>query len=404
MRAFSLTLLCLTAATTVLAGQDRHAPKPPRRPSLPSGSDTCDANAYYRYGVMSIRGDPSSAAAAFYWAERLSPTSAVSYYGERIARIIADPYLLRGYVEENRHVLESAELKRVDSLELRALALDPFFPERLDENLILAYVINEVHDQLRAQGEEVSDLDIETYVRRWLDNADVETRAWLAFGRGNYEEAAGLWAGRVRHDRKDAHLRAWRSRALFLAGELDSARVELDSAIATARRADAEKLRFVYDSKALWEYQIGRIYEMQGRDSSAREAYQRALVEDLSFTPAHVRLAGIALRWRDTTTALTELQRAVETREDEYSARLSLGTLFAVRGAADSATAHLRRAAEIEPWAAQPHLVLGDARRAAGDRDGAAAEYRRFLALAAQADPGGVTARAGLAALSAPPQ
>jgi len=404
MRALPFTLLCLAALTTALTAQDRHAPKPPRRPSLPSGSDTCDANAYYRYGVMILRGDPSSAAAAFYWAERLAPTTAVAYYGERIARLIDDPYLLRGYVEDNRHVLESAEARRLDSLQLRALTLDPFFPQRLDENLILAYYTNEIHDQLRAQGEEVSDLEIEVYIRRALDGADMETRAWLAFGRGNYQEAAGLWAGQLRHDRKNAHLRAWRARAVFLSGELDSARVELDSALATSRRADAEKLRFVYDSKALWEYQIGRIHEMQGRDSSAREAYQRALVEDLSFNPAHVRLADIALRWRDTTAALAELQRAVQAREDDFSARLMLGTVFAARGAADSATAHLRRAAEIEPWVAQTHLLLGDVRRDAGDRDGAAVEYRRFLALASQADPGVVAARARLAALTPPPQ
>ena len=66
------------------------------------------------------------------------------------------------------------------------------------------------------------------------------------------------------------------------------------------------------------------------------------------------------------------------------------------------ATEALRRATEIEPWVAYPHYVLGNVRRDAGDREGAATEYRRYLALAPQSDPNVGAARQRLAALSAP--
>jgi hypothetical protein len=40
--------------------------------------------------------------------------------------------------------------------------------------------------------------------------------------------------------------------ALYLMGAIDRARAELEAALATAQRTDAEELKFVYDSKAPW--------------------------------------------------------------------------------------------------------------------------------------------------------
>jgi tetratricopeptide (TPR) repeat protein len=158
----------------------------------------------------------------------------------------------------------------------------------------------------------------------------------------------------------------------------------------------------VYDSKTMWEYELGRTHEMLGKDSAARDAYQRALVEDLSFYPAHDRLAYLALQARDTATAVTELQRAIEIQGDDFSARLVLGRVQAARRAYGPATEQLRRATEIEPWAAQPHFLLGQVLEGAGDRNGAVAEYQRFLALAARGGHDVDTARRRLAGLSAP--
>ena len=401
MRALPLAACLLILSATAASAQAGGA-KIPRRPRLPAGADTSDAFAYYQLGLSAVGADPEQAAAAFYWARRLQPDAAVVWYSERVARLLASPDLLQGYFEDDRRTLQSAEMKQLDTLEIRALSIDPFIPRQLDELLVMTYVTNSVHDELRRHGEEVSTLDIQYYVQSALHDAGPEESAELAFGQGQYRMAADLWSRAARHHRKDGRYRMWRARALFLLGELDSAHVELDSGLATARRSDAEKMKFVYDSKAMWQYEVGRILEMQGRDSAAREAYQQALVEDLSFYPAHARLASVAMRTGDTATALTELQRAVEIKDDDFASQLGLGTVLASRRDTAKAAEHLRRAAEIEPWVPQPHLVLGDARRVAGDRDGAVTEYRRFLALAARRNGDYETVRARLAALGAP--
>jgi len=390
----------VASPATPVAG--RSARPAPRRPALPADADTCEATAYYQFGLSQLRKYPERAAAAFYWSQRLAPATAVSYYAQRIALLMADPGLLRGYVEGDRSTLQSSDVRRIDSLQVRAMGLDPFFPRRLDEDLIVSYFTDQVQQDLRSHGQDISDAVVEYYVRRDLQSADAATRAWLAFARGDYKQAADFWAGEVRHDPKNTDLRARRSQALFLLGSFDSARAELTAAITAARRSDAEKMKYVYDSKAIWEYELGRIGELQGNDSVARDAYQQSLVEDLSFYPAHRRLAAVALRGRDTATALTELQRTLDIKDDDYAARMELSVLDIARRAYEPATEQLRRVTEIEPFAAYPHFLLANVRMDAGDHDGAATEYQRFLALASQSDPNVSVARQRLAALAAP--
>ena len=379
----------------------------PRRPALPPGADTCDPNAYYQFAVTQLRQHPQAAVAAYYWMQRLSPASPLAYYSERVARLLADRDLLRGYVDEDRRTLQSAAVRRIDSLQVRAITLDPFFPQFLDEQLIITYWTVVIGRRVRATTSAsfgVSDEEIEVYVRNELNNrADSATQAWLAYARGEYRSAADYWAEVLKRDSTDTDLMARRAKALFLGGKLDSAHAQLEATLRAARRSDARTMKYIYDSKVLWEYALGWIDELQKHDSAAREAYQRALVEDLSFYPAHFRLATVALHERDTATAATELQRAIEIKEDDFSSRLLLGALQAAQRAYGPATEQLRRASEIEPWVAYPHFVLGKVRSQTADSSGAAAEYRRFLALAPQTDPNVRVARQRLAALPGGP-
>ena len=374
----------------------------PRRPALSAGADTNDPSAYNGFASTRLRSHPEVAAAAFYWMQRLSPSAPLAYYGERVARLLSDRRLLRDYIDEDRRTLQSAAVLRLDSLQIRALTLDPFFPQFLDEQLIITYWINEVGRQARTQATGTSfasDDEIEAYVRHELQvSSDSATEAWLAYARGNYRLAASYWAVRLMRDSTDTHLMARRAKALFLAGQPDSARAQLQRALAAARRSDAKTMKYVYDSKVLWEYEVGWIDELQKHDSAARESYQRALVEDLSFYPAHLRLAYVALRSRDTTTAVTELQRAIEVKENDFETRLLLGVLLAARHQLPPASEQLRRAAEIEPWVAYTHFVLGNVRTEVSDTQGAAAEYRRFLELAPRSDPNIPVARQRLTA------
>ncbi len=400
MRSTTLALTALLTAAHLLSAQ-----APPLRPALVPGDDTCDANNYYRLGITDLRAKPREAAAAFYWAQRLAPGTALAYYAQRVALLAEDPVLLRRYVEQDRRTLRSARVQRIDSLYLRAMIIDPFFPPVLDEHLIVVYATTAVANAIRSQTTEtphVTDDEVEQYVRREIENGDEEIRAWLSYGRGRYRAAADYWGGVLRRHPDDDELRMRRARALYLAGQPDSARTEVEAVLAAARRAEARAMRYVYESKAMWEYQLGRIHEARGDGVAARDAYQRALLEDLSFLPAHVRLAYVAIRAGDTASAVTELERAVALRDDDLSAQWLLGMVLAARNAFEPATQHLRRAIEIEPWYAQPHFVLADVRQRAGDAAGAAVEYRRFLALAARDDLSAFIARHRLTALPAP--
>lgn len=392
------------APATPLAA--RPAAPAPRRPKLPPGADTCDPDAYNRYAVTQLHENPEAAAAAFYWMERLSPDAPDAYYSERVALLLSDRRLLRGYIDGESRTLRSAKVLRIDSLQVRAITLNPFFPPYLDEQLIVTYWTYVIDNELRNQASAavpVREEEVEAYVRKQLtDLSDSATQASLAYARGLWGMAAEYWADQLRRDSGDVDLRARRAKALFLSGRWDSARVELEATLRLARRSDARTMKYSYDSKVLWEYELGWINETQKRDSAARDHYQRALVEDLSFYPAHLRLAYLALHAADTVTAVTELQRAIEIKDDEFSSRLLLGVLQASRRAFEPATEQLRRATEIEPWVAYPHYVLGNVRKEAGDREGAATEYRRFLVLAARSDPNVGAARRQLDGLSPP--
>src|SRR5512135_961503 len=127
MRAVRLSLALLLAAAATLPAQTRRPDPAPGRPRLPVGDDTCDASHYYRFGLAQLRENPARAADAFYWTQRLAPNMALAYYAQRVALFTADPDLLRRYVEGDRRTLRSAKVQRIDSLQVRANLLDPFF-------------------------------------------------------------------------------------------------------------------------------------------------------------------------------------------------------------------------------------------------------------------------------------
>jgi hypothetical protein len=75
----------------------------------------------------------------------------------------------RHQVEGDRGAQQSKDVRRTDSLQIGAMALDPFFPQRPDEELIVSYCNARVRDNLRRQGEmSVRDPEIGAYVRREL--------------------------------------------------------------------------------------------------------------------------------------------------------------------------------------------------------------------------------------------
>jgi Flp pilus assembly protein TadD len=161
---------------------------------------------------------------------------------------------------------------------------------------------------------------------------------------------------------------------------------ELSQALEELRKTDKKDLIYVYDSKALLEHSIGLIHQRLGNGVAAKEAFGRALQEDLSYFPAHVQLGYIALEAKDTTTALSEMDLAVQIRTDDPTLRYIYGYSLAVSGKYKDAEVQLRKAIELDPVFATPYHVLGQVLDGQGRGGEALAQYQIFLARASQQD------------------
>jgi len=84
--------------------------------------------------------------------------------------------------------------------------------------------------------------------------------------------------------------------------------------------------------------------------------------------------------------ALSEFDLAVEVAPADAPLRVAYGLLLAKTSRRDEAVVQLRRAAELEPFYAMPHYVLGYVGELQGNRDEALAGYRGFLARAGAHD------------------
>lgn len=382
--------MTLTLAALALPAAAQKKDKVPRRPKLGAGADTNDANAYYQFGVAQLDRNPGAAADALYWATHIEPGWADAFYVRRVALMLDDPDRLARYIEGDRKVIQSAEMQRIDSLELRAVALNPFIFRRFDRQLLTTYIERSV--ERAAGGRSNVDRGALSYeIQNFLNGAGPAIRAWMAYSDGRFPAALASYADvlkeQQRLESRDAYLtRVERGRIFVLLGSLDSALAELTAGVESARQLDKKDLVMIYDSKAVLEESIGMVHEAAGHRDPAREAYARALEEDLSYYPAHVRLAQLALRGGDTTTALNEYDLAVQLRGDDADLRYQYGYALVAAGKDSAAAEQLGKAAEIEPYWAQPHRILGLIADAHSQAPAAIQHYQRFLALAAKRD------------------
>src|SRR2546430_7834679 len=110
----------------------------------------------------------------------------------------------------------------------------------------------------------------------------------------------------------------------------------------------------VLPSLEMFEYAIGIVRVNQGDFPSAREAFGRALTENLAFYWAHARLAGVDLALHDTAAALTELGLAVEIEPNDPALRLYNGYVLRLARRYTEAVAELDVAIRLDPYYAQP--------------------------------------------------
>lgn len=381
LRAILAIAIGLELTTGAAFGQQAQ----PDRPDLPDGADHNDPWSYYRVGQAELERNPGKAADAFYWAARLNPTWAEPLYARRVALLVKDPRRLARYMRGDKGVIHSKETQAIDSLYLQALALNPFLAPHLD-HMILDAIVRQFSTDL-ANRTRASPNEILYEVDQFLSSGPPEWRAEKAFGEGRYEEALSLYAKAISQSKQKAPLMAERGRLFYQIGQHDSALTELTRALEEMRKQDKDDLVFFYQSKALMEERIGMIQRVKGNRDAAREAFGRALEEDLSYYPAHVQLAYLALERGDTAAVTNEMELAVQIKPNDAGIRFAYGYSLGSLNHLKEAEPQLRKAIELDPDFATPHFVLGDVLQGSGRRAEALKEFETFLALASANDP-----------------
>lgn len=378
----SAFVIALLAGSQVAFAQKKNEPK---RPRLPAGVDTNNAQVYTDVGLENLERDPDKAADAFYWAARINPTSADAYYARRCALLLGDTYRFQRYMADDRRTVESDDIKRIDSLYLYALTINPFLYRKLDVRLFHAFVSNISEEYARA-NRDVSAGEVQYFLERQMAQWPAGFRASQAYGEGRFEAALSLYAEAIKHARSKWYYRIERGRLFFQLNQADSALAELTQALDEVRKADKKDLVYVYDSKALLEHSIGLVQQRLGNAAAAKEAFGQALQEDLSYFPAHIQLGFAALEAKDTTTALSEMDLAVQIRGDDPSLHYIYGYALASSGKFKDAEVQLRKAIELDPIFAAPYFVLGQVLDSEGKGSDGLTQYQAFLARASQQD------------------
>jgi tetratricopeptide (TPR) repeat protein len=375
--------LAAPALATPALAQDALYERAPKRPGLDDASaDTNDWRSYYNYGVKHIQKRPDRASAAFYWASRLAPDRAEPIYARWVATWISRRTMLSAYV--NGSSADSPEARAVDSLQTAALVRDPFVHQGLRRSLEGA-----MNDRQFGEG-------------KWVWEDTDESRAWLAYTEGKFDEAAKRFAQAIGAKRTRTDLHVARARAFYGAAKIDSAAAEMAIAIEQMRLHDQKQLVYSYDSKAMFEYSLGVLHTMRKDYAAAKAAYGRALEEDLTFHIAYAALGGLALAQGDTAQAISALEDAIAANPNDPVIRHDLGVLLLVAGRPAEAVPHFHEAVRLAPEFAAAHYNYAAALEGVGRREDASVQYAEFVARAPRAFSATAgAARARIAALGA---
>jgi tetratricopeptide (TPR) repeat protein len=336
--------------------------KEPPRPSLKANADTNDWREYYNYAMSLVATRPGRAADMLYWAERLDPTRAEPTYARWAVLWITQPRMLKEYYEGSERVINSPAVRRLDSLNYLARLRNPLVNQGI-RRLVLKAMFD------HAEGE-----------RNWEWSMAPENVAWLNYTEGNYKRAAERFGGIIaRNPDRNYHLRFDRALAFYAMSQFDSAATELTKLVEELHRRDRKHLVYFYDSKAMFEYSVGLLHTAAGRYEDARQAFMRALSEDLAFYPAHSALGTVSLALGDTAAAINEYRQALELNGRDPVIRYDFSLVLMNAGQHQAAIDHLDYVIRTEPWFASPYYYLGRILDAQGRHPEAMTYYHRFL-------------------------
>jgi tetratricopeptide (TPR) repeat protein len=405
----SLAGALLTLAALSLRAQDTATVA---RPKLALGADSNSAEANFSYGLKVVQSQPEEAVRAFTWASRIDPSSGDVLYALRAAKLLAmNQAELVAYASQ-RGAKRTHDQLALDSLLYRAYAINPFLFSGLDVSVKRRIMAA----QLKARYPKMNDVELSNAVSmRMLESYNyglsLETQ-------GRFDDALAAFAADIKatppvfKNKRDIDAavkmhqlvlivsHGERGHVFFMQDNMDSALTETTAAIDEMRSFDAKNVVFFYQSKAMFLQMLGMIHERMNHPDLARDAYGAALEEDLSFFPAHSRLAQLDLARNDTTGALSEMELAVQLQPGDPSLRYRYADVLVHATRDADAAAQLRKAIALDPWYGAPHLLLAriaDVEQYTGD---AIAEYQRYLEVASKTDRQLLVAKARLAELT----
>jgi tetratricopeptide (TPR) repeat protein len=194
-------------------------------------------------------------------------------------------------------------------------------------------------------------------------------RAMDAAKRRDYGAASEAFAQGLEVEPNNVDARVSYARALYLAGQGDAARVELDRALAQAPR------------HALARFLLGILVETSGEPARAEALYRRTLADAPDHAGAHFYLAGMLFREGDFAGAARHYAAARRANPDNTAAALLESVALSRTGTPDAALAEalgpLRDARPDDPL-----LSYALARLAAASADPEVRDPRRALDLA----------------------
>jgi Tfp pilus assembly protein PilF len=382
-------------------------PQIPSRPKLWAGADTNDARSYYQYGVRMIDSKPEESSRAFYWASRIDPSSGEALYAMRTAALmqlnasgLVDYY---DYSSKKR----KPEFLALDSLLYRAYTINPFLYRSLDRSLTRRLIEAEVRDENPSVDAAELNLAILKYMQ------DSRHTAWQSYSMGRFPEALEQYAKQLKdlertknkrnkrdHEDDASEIHAERARIFYLIGNMDSSLTEMNAAMTGLRERDAKETVILYESKAMYDQSLGMIHEQAKHFDLARESYAHALEEDLSYFSAHTKLAMLQLAQGDTTSALTEMDLAVQLQPNDPVLRYNYATVL-IRARRDGeAATQLTKAIAADPFYPAPHFLMARIADVEQYTEDAVKEYQQYISLTTKTDPQVAAAQTRLTALT----
>jgi len=390
--------VALPAVLALLTVQSLDAQQAPRRPRLGSDADTNDPVAYFNWGRERLERFPDQAYAAFYWTHRLEPGSPQALYGMWVAQLLRDPRRLVRYIDRDRRTLENDAVMALDSLRLQAEMQDPFFHRGMDELLLLAYAKAAArNEEWFGRSEDAGSSGIVRRTEMFFEETDPYSRGRLYYSQGVMGNALQYYTIALRNRDVD-WLWVERGRLLAEVRRLDSARIAIEHALGPAMRDGAAMPHHVFESRAAWQYALGRIHEDRRDTALARIAYEEAIHNNAGYFPANFRLGVLALQQRDTASARFRFGLAT-TGDRPWWVLTAVAAAMQRIGPQDTVLALLDRATRKEPAAAAGWLLYGQALASANRTPDAIRAYERYLELAPNSDVARAAAAARLAAL-----